>query len=95
MPRNDTSRMSRREALKLLGIGAGGLIVGCGGGTGPSAATSTPTASPSGLAGFPSYYPASYAQIIEAAKTEPKLQVYSIMSKTNWQPVIDAFKAKF
>jgi iron(III) transport system substrate-binding protein len=96
MTRNDLTRLSRREALKLLGIGAGGLIVGCGGGAGPSAATSTASASAgASLAGFPSYYPSSYAQIIEAAKAEPKLQVYSIMSKANWQPVIDAIKAKF
>lgn len=95
MTRNDLTSLSRREALKLLGIGAGGLIVGCSGGAGPSTGSS-PTASASGgLAGFPSYYPSSYAQIIEAAKAEPKLQVYSIMSKANWQPVIDAMKAKF
>ena len=95
---NDRSRISRREALRIFGLGAGGLIVACGGGTAPSAASSAPAVSPSasaGLAGFPSYYPSSYAQIIEAAKTEPKLQVYSIMSKANWQPVIDAMKAKF
>jgi iron(III) transport system substrate-binding protein len=93
---NDRSRISRREALKLFGIGASGLIVACGGGTGPSAASNTPTASASGgLAGFPNYYPASYQGIIDAAKAEPKLQVYSIMSKANWQPVIDALKVKF
>jgi iron(III) transport system substrate-binding protein len=93
---NDRSRISRREALKVFGLGAGGLIVACGGGTGPSAASNTPTASASGgLAGFPNYYPASYQGIIDAAKAEPKLQVYSIMSKANWQPVIDAMKAKF
>jgi iron(III) transport system substrate-binding protein len=93
---NDLSRISRREALKILGLGAGGVIVACGGGTGPSAATSTASANASGgLAGFPNYYPASYQQIIDAAKAEPKLQVYSIMSKANWQPVIDAMKAKF
>jgi len=97
MTRNDPTRISRREALKLLGIGAGGLIVGCGGGTAPSVASSTPAASASaaGLAGFPSYYPSSYAQIIEVAKAEPKLQVYSIMSKTNWAPVMDEFKKKY
>ena len=95
MTRKERTLMSRREALKLLGIGAGGLIVGCGGGAGPSTASSPVTGASGALAGFPSYYPQSYSQIIEAAKAEPKLQVYSIMSKANWQPVIDAMKAKF
>src|SRR5919197_4144634 len=83
-------RISRREALKLFGLGAGGLVVACGGGAAP---TGTPAAS--APAGFPAYYPSTYPQIIEAAKTEPKLQVYSIMSKTNWQPVMDEFKKKY
>jgi iron(III) transport system substrate-binding protein len=83
-------RISRREALKLFGLGAGGLVVACGGGAAP---TGTPGAS--APSGFPAYYPATYTQIIEAAKTEPKLQVYSIMSKTNWQPVMDEFKKKY
>jgi iron(III) transport system substrate-binding protein len=96
--------VSRREALRLFGLGAGGLIVACGGATTPSpspAASAAATAASAAAtaagapAGFPSYYPASYTQIIEAAKNEPKLQVYSIMSKQNWAPVIEAFKAKF
>src|SRR5919201_3328436 len=96
MTGSEARRISRRDALKLLGIGAGGLIVGCGGGNAaPSAAASSPAATASALAGFPAYYPASYAQIIQAPKSEPKLQVYSIMSKTNWQPVIEAIKVKY
>jgi iron(III) transport system substrate-binding protein len=97
--------LTRREALRFFGFGAGGLIVACGGATTPSpspaasaAATSAATAAATAAgapAGFPSYYPASYTQIIEAAKSEPKLQVYSIMSKSNWAPVIEALKAKF
>jgi len=100
--------VSRREALRIFGLGTGGLIVACGGAAAPSAAPATAapataaptvaaTAAPTAAApsGVPSYYGASYAKIIDAAKGEPKLTVYSIMSKTNWQPVVDAIKAKF
>jgi iron(III) transport system substrate-binding protein len=93
----ERERISRREALKLFGLGAaGGLIAACGGG-GTTGGGASPAASATGggVAGFPNYYPASYQQIIDAAKSEPKLQIYSIMSKANWQPVMDAFKAKF
>ena len=95
------SLLTRRDALKLFGLGAGGLIVACGGATAPSpspVASAAATAAASAAAapsGVPSYYGADYAKIIEAAKSEPKLQVYSIMSKDNWAPVIAAFKAKF
>lgn len=44
---------------------------------------------------MPSYYPASYSQVIDAAKPETRLLVYSIMSKENWKPVLDSFKKKF
>jgi len=44
---------------------------------------------------MPSYYPAAYAQVLDAAKKENKLLVYSIMSKENWKPVLDGFKKKF
>jgi len=43
---------------------------------------------------MPTYYPASYSQVIDAARKENKLLVYSIMSKENWKPVLDGFKKK-
>ncbi len=36
--------------------------------------------------------PLTDAAVIDAAKKETKLLIYSIMSKDNWQPVIDGFK---
>ncbi len=67
-------QLTRREALKMFGLGAGGLIVACGGTPSASPAASaagTAAATAGGApAGFPSYYPASYTQIIEAAKKE-------------------------
>ncbi|MBX6342776.1 MAG: extracellular solute-binding protein [Thermomicrobiaceae bacterium] len=52
---------------------------------------------PTGAAagGWPSYYPADYDQIVEASKKEDKLIVYSIMSETNWKPVIDGFTKRY
>jgi iron(III) transport system substrate-binding protein len=90
-------RLSRRQALSVFGgAAASGFLVACGGGTQqPSAASATAaTGNLAGL-GLPAYYPASYADIIAAAKKEPKLQIYSIMSKANWTPVMEEFKKKY
>jgi iron(III) transport system substrate-binding protein len=40
----------------------------------------------------PSYYPADYDRIVEAAKAEKQLVVYSIMADYNWKPVLEGFK---
>jgi iron(III) transport system substrate-binding protein len=39
----------------------------------------------------PNYYPADYAKIVEASKTEGQLLVYSNMAEFNWAPVIAGF----
>lgn len=68
--------------------------------TGSNAAGATagalPTA-PSGTApgGHPAYYPGEYARVVDAAKKEGKLQIYSIMSATNWKPVVEGFKKRY
>ena len=93
-------RLSRRQALGMFGgAAATSFLVACGAATPspsatPSAATSAGADPLAGL-GLPSYYPASYKDIIEAAKKEPKLNIYSIMSKANWTPVMEAFKKKY
>ncbi|HEY3059025.1 MAG TPA: ABC transporter substrate-binding protein [Chloroflexota bacterium] len=56
----------------------------------PAAAGAKPTAG-----GWPDYYPANYADTVEASKKEQKLLVYSIMSKDNWKPVLDDFKTRY
>lgn len=93
-------RLNRREALALFGgAAATGLFVACGGTATPGASASGAAASASGNPlsglGLPSYYPASYKDVVEAAKKEPKLQVYSIMSKANWAPVVEEFKKRY
>lgn len=46
---------------------------------------------PAHAAGWPSYYPASYKDIVEASKKEQGLLIYSIMAEYNWRPVIEGF----
>src|ERR687886_3099154 len=102
------SQLTRRAALGLLGAAATGLLAACSGGgsqpapsnpTAAPAAASQPTsaaaAKPAGGGGQPSYYPANYADLVEASKKEQKLLVYSIMSKANWEPVLAGFKKKY
>ncbi|HEY3249445.1 MAG TPA: extracellular solute-binding protein [bacterium] len=48
-------------------------------------------AAPALPAGLPSYYPAGYAQIVDASRGEGRVSVYSIMSASNWAPVIREF----
>lgn len=48
-------------------------------------------AAPALPAGLPNYYPASYAQIVDASRAEGRVNVYSIMSASNWAPVIREF----
>jgi len=48
-------------------------------------------AAPALPAGLPNYYPAAYAQIVEASRAEGRVNVYSIMSASNWAPVIREF----
>lgn len=40
----------------------------------------------------PDYYPADYAKMIEASKSEGDILVYSIMAQYNWAPVLEDFK---
>lgn len=48
-------------------------------------------AAPALPAGLPSYYPPAYAQIVETSRAEGRVVVYSIMSASNWAPVIREF----
>src|SRR5438093_4671182 len=58
--------------------------------TAPAAAATKPAAAASPAAGgAPAANPLTEASVIDAAKKENKLLIYSIMSKENWQPVLD------
>jgi iron(III) transport system substrate-binding protein len=61
------------------------------------AATTAPAqaAAKTTAGGWPDYYPSNYGDLVEASRKEQKLLVYSIMSKANWQPVLDEFKKRY
>ncbi|MDQ3809056.1 MAG: substrate-binding domain-containing protein [Chloroflexota bacterium] len=65
--------------------------------SGAAAPTSAPaqSAAKATAGGWPDYYPANYAETVEASRSEQKLLVYSIMSKDNWKPVLDEFKTRY
>jgi len=52
-------------------------------------------AMPAFAQGLPTGYPADYADLVAKARTEGKLLIYSNMGLENWQPIIDAFNAKY
>lgn len=43
----------------------------------------------------PPYFLPSYAEIIEGSKTEQELVIYSVMSNTNWAPILETFKSHY
>ncbi len=65
----------------------------------PTSAAPATTAAPAKAAalpaGVPRYYPANYGDLVEDSKKEPKLQVYSILSKANWAPVLAGFQKRY
>lgn len=94
-----------RNALLLVSIIAALLLAACGGGgtaASPTAAPAAaePTAAPAAAGGEATAAPAAAsgdnAAMVEASKNEKDgLLVYSIMSETNWKPVLEGFAAKY
>lgn len=104
LPQLDRRVFLRGAFAAGASLSAVGLLAACGGGTateaqtgvsGGTAATGGAGASSGGGAAVPSYYPKDYSSIIAAAKKEKGLSIYSNMAEYNWQPIIDAFKAKY
>ena len=81
MPESMTGRMAatRRDMMKL------GLAAGLGA-TVPAVARAQ---------SVPGYYPAEYAQIVEASKKENSLLIYSVLAQYNWAPVIAGFNKMY
>lgn len=109
-PAFDRRVFLRASLAAGAGLSAAGLLAACGGGgttsaqtggvgaasAGAGSAASGGAASGGAAAGAqPSYYPGDYSSIIEASKKEKGLTIYSNMAEYNWQPIIDAFKAKY
>ena len=68
-----------RSTIRTI-VAAGLMAIGC-----VSAASAAP----------PSYYPEDYGKLIEAAKSETSLLIYSNIGATNWAPIIKAFNAEY
>ena len=90
------SAMLRPFSLVAIAFFVTALVTAC---AAPAAAPPTgsqPAPAPSSaVEGLPSYYPADYGQLVEASRKEPRLVVYSIMSKTNWAPVLEDFQKRY
>ncbi|GAA2212242.1 ABC transporter substrate-binding protein [Nonomuraea monospora] len=70
-----------------------GLLTACGGG-GEAAQQPPPNQIAAGQA--PSYYPAEYAQLMEASKKEGgTLTIYSNTDQENWAPIFRDFQKKY
>ena len=86
------ARLSKRMGAPLLAILVMAmLLAACGGGT-------TGSASPTAPAGQSAAAPAAAGdpQMVEASKNEKDgVLVYSIMSESNWKPVLEGFNAKY
>jgi iron(III) transport system substrate-binding protein len=90
--------LTRRAALGLFAAAATGLLAACSGTSQPApSATSAPAQSGAAPKPTDAAKPAAggSSSLVDASKAEQKLLVYSIMSKDNWAPVIDAFKQRY
>ncbi|MEU4427197.1 extracellular solute-binding protein [Actinoplanes sp. NPDC024001] len=83
--------MSRRLIASLLALTTAAALTACGGADEPAA---PPNQIAEGTA--PDYYPAEYAQLIEASKGEGgELTIYSNTDQENWAPIFRDFKKKY
>jgi len=84
---------SRRQAM--AGLFASMLALSaCGGGdkdAGPGAAADN---GPSGPL-YPDYYPADYGEVVEAARSENEVLIYSNIAEYNWRDIISGFNRKY
>jgi len=71
------------------------LLLACGPKTGSAPPTGSASQPITASTGLPSYYPADYSTLVEESRKESSLIVYSIMSKTNWAPVLEEFHQQY
>jgi iron(III) transport system substrate-binding protein len=81
-----------RRALSVLALTlVAGSLAACGGEDEPKVAENKIT-----VEGVPDYYPAEYADIVDASKEEGgELVIYSNTSEENWAPIFRDFQKKF
>lgn len=83
---------SRRQAMAGL-LAAALALAACGGGgneDSQAGADDTPTGPQ-----YPDYYPADYAKLVDAARSERELLIYSNVAEYNWREILKGFKRKF
>src|SRR5438132_6156 len=87
--------MLRHRSIQGIVALVGLLLISCAAPTGAPPPRSEPGQPAPAAEGVPSYYPGDYGQLVEASRKEPGLIVYSIMSKTNWAPVLEEFQKRY
>ncbi|WP_217567237.1 ABC transporter substrate-binding protein [Streptomyces sp. GbtcB7] len=85
-PARGPSRRSVLRGVAALGATAAtsGVLTGCTSGNANAAAKPAP-----------GYYPGDYDVIVDASRREKKLLIYSNTSQTAWQPIFEAFTARY
>lgn len=78
-------RKQRRFLVGAVGVAALSLSLAACGTTPPDDGDGGDAAS------YPDYYPAEYADIVEASRSEEALDVYSVMSEEDWAPLLEGF----
>ena len=84
---------SRRQAMASL-LAAALALSACGGGGSEKRQAAGADDTPTGPL-YPDYYPAEYANLIDAARSEKELLVYSNVAEYNWREILDGFKRKY
>ncbi len=85
------------RCISVAGLAAAGVMLSACGSEAPKsgAAGDATTASREATAPlYPDYYPASYAKLLQDAKKEPELLVYSNVAEYNWREILEGFKKK-
>ncbi|GLY17093.1 iron ABC transporter substrate-binding protein [Kineosporia sp. NBRC 101677] len=86
-------KVTRRSLIAGFTVSAVLGVSACGGGS--STAEKAP-ANPIAVEEVPSYYPAEYSKVIEAAKAEGgSLTIYSNTDQENWAPIFRDFQKKY
>lgn len=91
--RNKFKFYSRRQAMVGL-MGAALALSACGSGNKEASQVAGGDGAAAGPQ-YPDYYPADYAKLVEAARGEKELLIYSNVAEYNWRDILDGFKRKY
>lgn len=91
--RNSFGFYSRRQAMAGL-VGAALALSACGSGDKNATEAASGGDAPTGPQ-YPDYYPADYAKLVDAARSEKELLIYSNIAEYNWHDILGGFKRKY